>query len=299
MTKQMNRYFLFVFLYFFMASVCLSMLMRFWGLPSWAFTFGMQFLIHVPLLIVFCVWKKCDLRKTFALYPIHWKDALLCIGIGFAVQPLMSMIIVLTSPLQENLADASLQSMYGDGLLPMLLVVAVQPALFEELLFRGAALHGYMHRGMKPAILISAFLFGLLHMNLQQALYAFCIGIVFAFLVQRTGSILASMLPHFVINAYNCILSYAMMHIPITEPVEEYSYSMLEQFMGVGMQCIIALPFLLVFGFYFMRRHPDEALEDSVGVIEPPKERFFTLSMIGIILFFLLFGVLPTLSIFS
>ncbi len=295
MTKKMNRYFLLVFVYFFLASVAFSILSVFLPIPQWVFMFWMQIFIHVPILAVFLIWQKCDLRKTFALHPIHWKDALLCIGIGFAVQPLMTMIILLTSFFQENLADASLQSMHSDGLLPMLIVVAVQPALFEELLFRGAALQGYMHRGKKTAILMSAFLFGMLHMNLQQALYAFCVGVVFAFLVQRTGSILASMLPHFFINAYNCVLSYFMTDTAVQ--LEE-EYSILQQFLGVGIQCVTALPFILLFGFYFMRRHPkDTAPNDVVCTAAQDDGNLFTLSMIGVILFFLIFGVLPTLSV--
>lgn len=59
------------------------------------------------------------------------------------------MIVVLTSPLQPNLAEQAMGELNDSSLFSMLFVIAVQPAVFEELLFRGAALHGYRSLGAK------------------------------------------------------------------------------------------------------------------------------------------------------
>ena len=45
-------------------------------------------------------------------------------------------------------------------------------------------------------------------MNLNQALYAFVLGIFLALLVEATGSLFASMLFHFIYNAQSCCLMF-------------------------------------------------------------------------------------------
>ena len=50
------------------------------------------------------------------------------------------------------------------------------------------------------SILACALLFALLHLNPQQFLYAFLVGFIFCFLVERTDSLYASILPHMIIN---------------------------------------------------------------------------------------------------
>ena len=50
---------------------------------------------------------------------------------------------------------------------------------------------------------MSGLVFGLFHLNINQFCYAFVIGVVFAFLVEATGSIWSSVLAHFAINTYS------------------------------------------------------------------------------------------------
>ena len=57
-------------------------------------------------------------------------------------------------------------------------------------------------------IVISALCFGLMHGNFNQIPYAVYLGIVFAFLVEATGSLLSSMLLHMLFNAFNTALLY-------------------------------------------------------------------------------------------
>jgi sodium transport system permease protein len=82
------------------------------------------------------------------------------------------------------------------------LVYAFMASFCEELAFRGFILTG-LRRRFHPwtAILISSFLFALYHMNVFQALPAFVLGVVLGILTVRCGSILPSMLLHFLNNA--------------------------------------------------------------------------------------------------
>ena len=93
----------------------------------------------------------------------------------------------------------------------MLFIMAVMPATIEELVFRGIAYNGYRKAGTKfMAIMLSSLMFGLMHGNLNQALYALVLGIFLALIVEATGSLFSSMLFHFIYNAQSCCLMFAL-----------------------------------------------------------------------------------------
>lgn len=96
-----------------------------------------------------------------------------------------------------------------DGLPPLtaFLLVALLPAVCEELVFRGYLYKKLIRFGQGPYILLSGFLFGTYHGNLEQCFYAFVLGCWLAFLVCRTGSLVYGMLLHFLINFLSsCVL---------------------------------------------------------------------------------------------
>lgn len=80
------------------------------------------------------------------------------------------------------------------------LLLAVLPAIGEELIFRGVIYNGLKQKGDKFAIFGSAILFMLLHTSPVQTVYPFLFGLVLAFVVHKTGSIISSMLIHFLNN---------------------------------------------------------------------------------------------------
>jgi sodium transport system permease protein len=92
-----------------------------------------------------------------------------------------------------------INSLLGPGL--YLLVMAVLPAMCEELAFRGFLLSG-LSRRFRPwtAILLSGLLYALYQMNVFQAVPHFLAGVVLALLVVRTGSVLPAMVFHLVWN---------------------------------------------------------------------------------------------------
>ena len=55
---------------------------------------------------------------------------------------------------------------------------------------------------------LSALIFGLLHLNFNQMPYAVYLGIVFALMVEATGSIYTSMLMHFLLNGFNVTINF-------------------------------------------------------------------------------------------
>ena len=83
-----------------------------------------------------------------------------------------------------------------------LLVLALLPAICEEMVFRGVLYNGFKNSlGTKKAIIFSALCFCIMHMSLQQTVYPLILGIVLALIVYYTGSVKASILAHFFNNA--------------------------------------------------------------------------------------------------
>ena len=94
-----------------------------------------------------------------------------------------------------------LSSTLVDMSLPMVFLLSVVMApIFEEIMFRYAVI-GYCKRwGEWNAIVISAFIFGLIHTNIFQFFYAFALGIVFGYVYLYTGRLIYSIIMHCVFN---------------------------------------------------------------------------------------------------
>jgi sodium transport system permease protein len=87
--------------------------------------------------------------------------------------------------------------------LPFLLL-AVLPAICEELAFRGFILSGLRHVGHKWwAIALSAVFFGMAHTVVQQSLAAAALGLVIGYVAVQTTSLIPAILFH---ASYNSIM---------------------------------------------------------------------------------------------
>ncbi len=79
----------------------------------------------------------------------------------------------------------------------------------EEMIFRGL---GYetlrVHYSMRTSMLVSAFLFGAFHGNLQQGIYAFLVGLVLAWCCETGGGVWASYLAHSAANIASVLIEY-------------------------------------------------------------------------------------------
>lgn len=81
------------------------------------------------------------------------------------------------------------------------------PALTEEFIFRGIVLNSVRPYGKTFAIFSSAFLFGLVHGNLEQFVFAFITGMFFSYVTLLTESLLPSVIIHFLNNFMADILN--------------------------------------------------------------------------------------------
>ena len=96
------------------------------------------------------------------------------------------------------------------SLLVLFAVIALAPGICEEILFRGFLVRFYEKQGMWFAILISALLFAVFHLDPFRLLPTFVLGILLGYLTLRSGSIVNAMLSHTINNGLALlVVSYA------------------------------------------------------------------------------------------
>ncbi|NLF06378.1 MAG: CPBP family intramembrane metalloprotease, partial [Pirellulaceae bacterium] len=155
-------------------------------------------------------------RETLLLRRPRWiaipAAALLALVLHPVVH-LLQTVVTRLYPVGENMLEVmkELQILFGEaGFWPLLLLMALLPAVCEELTFRGFILSGFRRLGHKwRAIVFSAALFGIAHGILQQSLLACLVGVVIGYIAVQSGSIFPCIVFHLIHNA----LVVANMHI--------------------------------------------------------------------------------------
>ncbi len=89
----------------------------------------------------------------------------------------------------------------GYSFTAIIFMVAVQPAIIEELAFRGI-IYKALEKSLKTreVLIISAFLFAMLHLSLVSLPHLMLLGLFFGYLRFKTGSIWPSVIAHFAHN---------------------------------------------------------------------------------------------------
>lgn len=173
--------------------------------------FGTQMiLLLVPLALV--IYTKRDIRQT---YGFARTKVSAFIGGAFMITGFFPINVVLASglmklfPASTDNVETAFAGIMGDNICAALLVIALAPAVCEEMLFRGMILHSLKARYRAvSAIAITSVLFGFYHMSLVKFVPTGLLGLVLCYVVWRTGSIYPAMLMHFLNNAYSVMVSY-------------------------------------------------------------------------------------------
>lgn len=163
---------------------------------------------------VCCRINKCKLRNVLELGGtsgrLFFGGVLACFGFNAISNIVSNVILNVFSFLPfESTAYHYNYEETVPGFLLAVLNIAIIPAIFEEFAFRGVAL-GLLRKKMPDmaAVTVSALLFGLLHGNMEQIPFAFCMGMVFALSTVLTGSMWPAITAHFLNNFSSVVLDY-------------------------------------------------------------------------------------------
>lgn len=183
-------------------------------------------IVNGSLLGVFFLYNKVTrtnyVRAGLIKFKFGWVNLIVSIVVALITLFGSLYLVNYLSSLMEMIGynpDSSLPLPLSNGwwLVLNLFLLAVVPAICEELVFRGIVFNGLRKFGKVGSIFISALLFALAHGSAMQFFYQFILGLVLAAVVLKTGSIVASMVTHFVNNATVVVYNYVVLNMGLAE----------------------------------------------------------------------------------
>ena len=255
----------------------------------------------VPAIIYLIVTKQSP-KDVLKLNKLYFKDALLIILLAFVCQPIMTFFSLISQFFFENEIGNFMTEIVNSPYIILLLLVAVLPAITEEITIRGVVLSGYEDKNIYLAASITGLLFGIMHLDPQQFLYATVLGVVLALVVRITNTIFASSLIHFLINGTSITIQKVISLFPqsdsVMEQASEISIKSLpigEKLAMAGTYGVIALAFGIV-AFFILKKLAD--LNIRRGIIDKEEmsvrycnsdEKIFNIQFSFIIILYLIF----------
>ena len=208
-TKKANRLFLVTILF----SISISMLLSLMALTGFELPFIPNMLSSELILVLPALsFGLCSGDRMNTFFPFHR----IRISTGLLTLLYTALVIPMTvflNALSMLFVDNTVLEMSDDFLKwPMwvtILLIGIYGPFCEECVFRGVMLQSYRRSGrVLGAMILSAILFGLMHLNFNQASYAIVIGFMLAMLVEATGSLWTSVICHALFNTENVVMMY-------------------------------------------------------------------------------------------
>ena len=159
--------------------------------------------IILVIAIVYMAVNRIDPLRDIPYRRIGFVDGILSLVAGYCMIPMVLFLSSLTMLFSTNYLEEGTTTLLTYPFFMQVILLAVIPPLVEELVFRGIFFGTYRKVGMFGAAIMSGLIFGCFHLNINQGLYAFAIGFVFAYMVEATGSLWSSVIAHFAINTYS------------------------------------------------------------------------------------------------
>ncbi|MBC7856573.1 MAG: CPBP family intramembrane metalloprotease [Pirellulaceae bacterium] len=183
-------------------------------------------LIATPACLMAIMLTRRPLGSLGLRAPSHWATLPAAVILAACLHPAavwlsygIEAVYPKSQALREALATLG-SAMEGTPAWQLVLLLALLPAVCEELAFRGFVLNGLRRSGHKwGAILVTSALFGVVHMLLQQSLSAFLIGIVIGYVAVKTNSIWPAMLFHFTHNSLAVLSGFATPEVVQGNPI--------------------------------------------------------------------------------
>ncbi len=175
---------------------------------------ALQFLVEVLMVlpaVFYLMGRQQPLKKSFGLTMPGWKEWLLLLPLAVCVDKIAEFINVLSQLVTPNVVSNHMIPLIMEYPFPIaFFVIAITPAICEELIYRGVLYRNYRKSGIVVGVLLSGFLFGIMHMNLNQFSYAFVLGILLALAIEITGSMLPVMFLHLYINGRSVVVVHVV-----------------------------------------------------------------------------------------
>lgn len=171
---------------------------------------------------------KANMRSIFL--PI----ALAVVGMGIVLSEFVNLIRVVL-PFNDYLTII-FDRMHSAGISTIILIVIVGP-IVEEVVYRGIILEGLQRKYKESfSIILSALIFGAIHLNIYQFVPAFVLGLLFGYIYMKTKCLTLCVLGH----ALNNSMYFIFVHL-LSINIEGYTLNGFQPlwFLSIGIVCSI------------------------------------------------------------
>lgn len=206
--------------------------------------FTQLIILAIPMLISW--YTRKSIKKTFRIKScslLQIFSAIIIIAGAILLGIVMTACTSAIFPGSADNVEVSMDSLIGDTFIVTLLVVALAPAICEEMMFRGYILSA-MESKLKPisAIFMAAAFFGIYHMSVVKFFTTGLLGVFICYVAHKTKSIVPGMLMHFINNGLACVLMYYPEKIETVLPFltkENYSLSDMLIILAAGLVLVV------------------------------------------------------------
>jgi membrane protease YdiL (CAAX protease family) len=176
---------------------------------------------------------RASSHEVFPFTKFDWKPFALLLVITFGVRCFYSggvSLLTMFFPQFDQVIQSSIEKVlkiYEMGYIFSFIFVVIVGPVTEELFIRGLVLRGYLQRyGINRAILYSAIIFGIIHVQPAQVIQ----GIILGYILGWTFVLTKSLIPCILIHAFSNLMSYLGFFILMRGHVDTKESASLEDF---------------------------------------------------------------------
>lgn len=200
--------------------------------------------VLVSIAVISAVVIKVDFKETFPIRLPSIRQffgaVFTYIGVYLITLSISNIIYIFFPSMQDTVEGLSSMTNIMPNPIVAVIVIALLPAVCEELLMRGFILSSFSEYKSYVGIVIVGVMFGILHFDVYRFVPTTILGIASAYIVLKTKSLILPMLYHFINNTISVMAMYQLNNTDIEETVD----IVVEQYIGsILIFCSIALIF--------------------------------------------------------
>ena len=167
-------------------------------------------LLFIPV-ITYTKIKGDSFFEVCKFKKIKVSTVLLTVLLTIVSCPMYIFANLLSQLFVPNVMAQSMNEILDGSTALALVATTVLAPICEEMICRG-----FFQNRLKKVLpfmasaIVSGLMFGALHLNLNQLCYGFVLGVIFAYVNRASGTVITSMIMHFLINCGNMLMLIAM-----------------------------------------------------------------------------------------
>jgi membrane protease YdiL (CAAX protease family) len=186
-------------LYFILLLVCV--ILKFTKLTATFEVLGTVELVFIATISVFSVLNFNELKKQLSFRKLVWWYFPVIVVVAAGSNFLVGYLVDFINSFSDDIFYVYMYKETAHPLIWSILGIAVQPAIFEELAFRGI-MFNHLDRLMEKVsiVMVTGFLFALLHLSIISITWLMLLGMLLGWMRKRTGTLWYGIVFHFVFN---------------------------------------------------------------------------------------------------